>query len=140
MEKTVTKRQRTRDCGRLLVLLDMLRGRHDHPDATTCYRDMRKLIPNIGQSTVYRHLAALVKDGLVNELRLDDGPARYDADTHDHAHFICASCHKLWDVSPIRVQATFPGTVETVTYLAYGICSSCEPIQSKDQLNPNRKF
>lgn len=126
MEKVSTKRSRMRDSSRMLVLLDMLRNRHDHPDALTCYRDIHKTIPSIGQSTVYRHLAALVQHGLVKELRLDDGPARYDADTSSHAHFTCLHCGHIWDVSPIDIQAHFPGSVDHATYFAYGTCRTCQ--------------
>lgn len=124
MDKTA-KRPRSRDCERLLVLLDMLRSRHDHPDANTCYLDMRQIIPNIGQSTVYRHLSSLVEKGLINEIKIDSGPAKFDAALDTHGHFQCTSCNQIWDVSPINVQANFPGIVTSATYVAKGICHDC---------------
>ena len=119
-----TKR-RSRDSERMLVLLEMLRGRHDHPDARLCFEEMRRVIPNIGQSTVYRHLAYLVGNGLVAEIQTDDGPARYDATLETHGHFQCLKCSHIWDVSPIQVKADFPGVPESAIYIIKGTCNQC---------------
>lgn len=118
-------KRRSRDCERMLVLLDMLRNRHDHPDANLCLTEMRRLIPGIGQSTVYRHLAYLVDKGLVAEIKLDNGPAKYDATLDQHGHFHCLKCSKIWDISPIKIQAEFPGVPESAIYMVKGTCHSC---------------
>ncbi|MHB8831469.1 MAG: Fur family transcriptional regulator [Patescibacteria group bacterium] len=128
---TTVKRPRSRDCERLLVLLDMLRSRHDHPDANTCYSDMRQIIPNIGQSTVYRHLSSLVEKGLINEIKIDSGPTKYDATLDLHGHFQCTSCYQVWDVSPINIQANFPGIITSATYVAKGICHNCSKTSNR---------
>ncbi|MDD5438247.1 MAG: transcriptional repressor [Patescibacteria group bacterium] len=123
-------KRRSRDCERMLVLLEMLRGRHDHPDANLCLAEMRRLIPGIGQSTVYRHLAYLVDKGLVTEIKTDSGPAKYDADLESHGHFQCLKCSKIWDVSPIKIQADYPGLPETIFHLAKGTCRQCLKINA----------
>lgn len=125
-KKPAFKIKRSRDSERFLILLEMLQGRHDHPDAQTCLQDMQRLIPGIGQSTVYRHLDKMVQNGLVQEIRTDDGPAKYDADLNMHAHFVCSKCKKIWDISPVNITANFPGTVETATYIAKGLCFNCQ--------------
>jgi Fur family peroxide stress response transcriptional regulator len=137
--KPLIKNKRSRDSERLLVLLEMLQNRHDHPDAQTCLHDMQKLVPGIGQSTVYRHLDKLVQNGLINEIRIDDGPAKFDADVDVHAHFVCKKCDNLLDISPINVVADFPGTVESATYIAKGTCNNCSNNSTKNLKLETRK-
>jgi Fur family peroxide stress response transcriptional regulator len=109
----------------MLILLDMLRNRHDHPDANLCFAEMRRLIPGIGQSTVYRHLSFLVDKGLISEIKLDAGPAKYDAALDTHGHFQCLHCGRIWDISPIKVQAEVPGVTESALYVLKGTCQAC---------------
>ncbi len=124
---SVQKTKRFRDCERRLVLLDWLRTRYDHPSAMACYAEMQRLMPTIGQSTVYRHLASLVKTGLVKELRPDDGPARFDASLHVHAHFHCVHCHAVLDAPGITIQGQWPGNAQAVDVIANGLCQNCSP-------------
>lgn len=116
---------RQRDCDRLLVLLELLRTRHDHPDAQECHTLIQKIIPKIGLSTVYRHLATLVDNGLIHEIKSDDGPARYDATTQNHGHFLCTTCHQMTDLIPVSISTHYPGTVDSMIFLAKGTCQSC---------------
>ncbi len=119
--------KRHRDCERRLLVLDWLRSRHDHPTAAVCYSEIKRLVPGIGQSTVYRHLASLVGSGLAQELRPDDGPAHYDASLSAHAHFHCVRCKAVLDAPQIVTLGTWPGTPEEMTIVARGICERCQP-------------
>lgn len=124
--------KRTRDCERRQVLLDILRSRHDHPDAMACYREIRLQIPNIGQSTVYRHLDTLVAQNLIREIRLDGGPARYDAQSGTHAHFYCDACRTIADVDCPEISLSWPGRAYDVTVIAHGICLTCQTALKKN--------
>jgi len=117
---------RNRDSERRLVLLDVLRARTDHPDAQSCFRLMRKHIPRIGQSTVYRHLDQLAKQGLAQILNVDNGPARYDARYGMHAHFHCHACGTVSDVFPPPLDIPWPGRVDDLTLVAHGVCRACQ--------------
>jgi len=117
---------RNRDCERMLALLDMLRGRFDHPDARECYQSMRKMIPNIGQSTVYRHLSKLVDSGLIIELHPETGPARFDAKTDQHSHFYCTSCQMVIDAPNITLNGSWPGDPSYIEIIAKGVCKRCK--------------
>lgn len=119
------KQTRNRDSERMLVLLDMLRKRKDHPDADECFQSIKKLIPNIGRSTVYRHLKQLNDQGLIIQTNFSAGPARFDATTVSHAHFLCTKCGALSDVMNTAVEASWPGHIESIWTLAKGICKNC---------------
>ncbi|MBU2566021.1 transcriptional repressor [Patescibacteria group bacterium] len=124
------KATRIRDCERRLILLEMLRNRHDHPSASDCVKDMRKLVPSIGSSTIYRHLGELTDSGLITEYRPSKGPTRFDAKNHDHAHFYCLKCHALIDVENFKIQADWPGSVQSKSCIVKGICDGCEKINN----------
>ncbi len=116
---------RVRDSERMYILLEMLKSRYDHPTAQDCFLEMRKRVEEIGQSTVYRHLAKLTELGLIKELHLNDGPARYDAATNNHAHFYCTKCRQMLDVENVKVSADWPGSVQESLIVAQGICEAC---------------
>ncbi len=117
--------KRLRDPERMHLLLEMLRQRQDHPTAQTCFEDIRKQVPAIGRSTVYRHLAKMVKDGLIIELHIDEGPARYDANTECHAHYYCTKCMKMYDVDELYIKAKWPGELKECSFVAKGTCQNC---------------
>ncbi len=117
---------RVRDSDRMLVLLDMLRTRFDHPTAKECFLDMSNRVPGVGQSTVYRHLTKLVTEGLIQELRVDDGPARFDAGVNCHAHFYCNECKSMLDVIDVKISGQMPGRVQEFSYIAKGVCDNCQ--------------
>ncbi|MDF1496559.1 MAG: transcriptional repressor [Patescibacteria group bacterium] len=116
---------RVRDSDRMHILLDMLRERYDHPSAQECFLEMSNKIPGIGRSTVYRHLAKLVDDGLAHEIRVDDGPARFDATTGCHAHFYCTRCLSMKDVMDVQITGEWPGRANECSFIAKGICNDC---------------
>jgi Fe2+ or Zn2+ uptake regulation protein len=114
----------------MLILLDLLRARYDHPTAQECYLEMNKKVPGVGRSTVYRHLAKLVHEGLVIEIRVNNGSARFDATTGTHAHFYCTECNSMIDVSDIKITGKWPGKIKESYYIVKGICQDC--LQSKN--------
>ncbi|MFA6446754.1 MAG: transcriptional repressor [Patescibacteria group bacterium] len=116
---------RNRDCERRLLLLEHIQSRHDHPTAAECFLSLRKLVPTIGQSTIYRHLDELTKQGLIEEIALPNQPSHYDANIKIHAHFLCTSCNKLDDVDVI-VRALWPGTPDSILVMAKGTCNQCK--------------
>ena len=120
------KTTRNRDCERRLILLDMLRERFDHPTAAECVTSMRKLVPSIGSSTIYRHLGELVESGLITEHRPDKGPARFDANIDNHAHFYCIKCRTMIDVEKFLINALWPGKAQNINCLATGLCNNCK--------------
>jgi Fe2+ or Zn2+ uptake regulation protein len=103
MKKTRNTRQRG-------VILDILRGSHEHPTAETIYRSARRVLPNISLGTVYRNLNFLRDQGAVREIRPSEGgSSRFDAADTPHAHFHCLHCSALLDIP-------LPQTLESVRF------------------------
>jgi Fur family peroxide stress response transcriptional regulator len=103
-----------------------------HPDVETIYRRIRERIPTVSLDTVYRTVATLVDLGVVNRVGVLSGPARYDANTARHHHFVCSQCGLIRDVRDTALDALEPpeeallcGTVELVNVQFHGTCREC---------------
>ncbi len=80
------------------IILESLRKRFDHPSADMVYTDVRKKIPRISLSTVYRNLEMLHDLGLVEKIDIGSGLARYDGNPRPHYHAVCIICSRVDDV------------------------------------------
>lgn len=62
------------------------------------FRRVQAVHPGIAYGTVYTALGALVKMGLVHELKFGDGASRYDGRMEPHHHALCLECGALAEV------------------------------------------
>jgi Fe2+ or Zn2+ uptake regulation protein len=106
---------------------------HDHPTAQAVFERARKRIPSISLGTVYRNLQLLVKQGLLTERKVDNQPARYEANRCRHYHICCSRCGALEDLSVPYQEVLDRRVQETVGYKLqghrmefYGICPQCQ--------------
>lgn len=113
------------------AILEYLRGVTSHPSASVLYEEIRQKIPNISLGTVYRTLGVLKDEGLIQELAYENY-SRYDANTCQHCHVVCASCGKVADaeVAPelgdITAAARVPGFKVVGHRLEFvGYCPEC---------------
>jgi len=116
-----------------LEVVREIAGTDEHPDAGAVHRAVRRRVPTISPDTVYRTLGALSALGLVG--RVDaGGPARYDANTARHHHFVCTRCGRVRDVEDAALDAwgpapvsVLPGRVESIEVQFKGVCRQCQP-------------
>jgi len=118
-----------------LEVVREIAGSDEHPDVETIYRAVRGRVPTISLDTVYRTLAALADLGLITRVIATAGPARYDANTSRHHHFVCTRCGLVRDIvdpdlDAVRAadQTSTFGVVESVEVQLRGVCRSCESI------------
>ncbi len=116
------------------LVLEMVRGTDAHPTAEAVHRLVRRRLPRVSLSTVYRNLRLLVALGLLKEL---PGPhARFDGNLSDHHHFTCLACGRIADVEgPVtephsrallsRVASSSGFTVTHHRIEFYGRCTAC---------------
>jgi Fe2+ or Zn2+ uptake regulation protein len=89
--------------------------------------------PDIAQSTIYRILEALERQGLVHHAHLGHGPAVYHLGDDEHLHLVCESCSKVTEV-PRAAYAKFARmladdfdfSVAPHHFAVQGRCSTCE--------------
>jgi Fur family peroxide stress response transcriptional regulator len=101
-----------------------------HPCAEDVYSSVKEKLPSISKGTVYRILGDFKEKGVIQEIPLS--VSRYDGDTSCHAHFICKSCQKVFDLSDVcknchvlKTKSTKVGKIENYQLYFYGKCKQC---------------
>jgi len=105
----------------------------EHPEADVICARVREHMPTVSPDTVYRTLAFLEANGLLQKLSRLHGSARFDANVQKHHHFVCTECGGAWDFysdeldhfSPPPEVATL-GAVRSVHAQLHGICRACQ--------------
>jgi Fur family ferric uptake transcriptional regulator len=81
------------------AVAEVLAGDHVHLAADEVHERARERLPEVSLATVYNTLGELVEMGEVLELRIGNGPARYDPNVHArHHHLVCTGCGALLDI------------------------------------------
>jgi Fe2+ or Zn2+ uptake regulation protein len=107
---TPTLLERLRDRGwrvtpQRRAVAQVLTGDHVHLTADDVHERARAVLPEVSLATVYNTLRELVEMGEVLELRVGNGPARYDPNVGAaHHHLVCTVCNRLVDVHPAGVD------------------------------------
>src|SRR5215471_14105466 len=76
----------------------VLLQKRDHPTAEEVFIRSKTAMPDISMATVYNCLDALVKCGLVRQLTLERGAARFCPNMREHCHFYCDACESVFDI------------------------------------------
>jgi len=105
----------------------------EHPEAETICSRVRQLMPTVSADTVYRTLAFLEENGLIQKLSRRHGSARFDANVQKHHHFVCTECGGAWDFYSEELDHFSPppevaamGEVRSVQAELHGICTACQ--------------
>ncbi len=102
-----------------------------HPSAKWVYEQLKDEIPNLSLGTVYRNIALFKEQGKIITVANVDGEERIDADTSDHAHFVCEKCNRVYDLfisepSPLEKELSQNGyEINRKNVVFYGICQKC---------------
>lgn len=103
-----------------------------HPSAAWVYDKLKDEIPNLSLGTVYRNIALFKEQGKVITVASVNGEERIDADTSDHAHFVCEHCGKVFDLnsgplSALEDELSQNGfEVNRKNVVFHGICCDCK--------------
>lgn len=81
------------------VILEELRRSKAHPTADEIYTLVKRRLPGLSLSTVYRNLEVLARAGLIQAVELSGAPRRYDGCLEEHLHVRCLECGRVDDVS-----------------------------------------
>jgi Fe2+ or Zn2+ uptake regulation protein len=115
------------------LVRQIVESAHDHPTAQAVFERARRRMPSISLGTVYRNLQLLVDQGLLSEQKVDNRPARYEANRYRHYHICCLQCGALEDLSvpyqeilDRRVQKMVRYKLREHRMEFYGICPKCQ--------------
>jgi Fe2+ or Zn2+ uptake regulation protein len=116
------------------LVLDVLRESEEHMDAEAVYARATARDPQISLATIYRTLALLKEVGLVEENRLGEEHAHFEA-AHNtpHYHFTCLKCGQVVEFDTPQVQEAIQAfcvgekiQIVGVQLLINGYCQHCQ--------------
>ncbi len=120
------------------AILKAVLQQDDHPTADQVHAIVRKKIPELSRTTVYRVLETLVGMGLIRQLHHPGASARFDGKIHRHHHLVCTVCHTVIDVENSTIDELNLSLTEkhgfdiqdfSVHFI--GICAQCRPKSPK---------
>jgi len=80
------------------LILEAVKELNIHANAEQVVEYLSKKHPAIGRATVYRNLNSMSESGELLRAGNFYGTTHYDHNCHEHYHFICSSCKKIFDV------------------------------------------
>ena len=113
------------------TILDTLREYTVHPSAEQLYEKVHSKDKTISKGTLYRNLNQLAASGIIKKIDGLDTSAHFDHNTHEHYHFICNRCKKIYDIEKNEVQIPqikqHSGFIITNHDIIFkGICKECK--------------
>ena len=87
------------------AILDLINASNQHLDADEVARALVDAGSSIGIATVYRGLAALESQGLIDSIQLADKKRYERADKAHHDHMICTKCGHIEEFSHDTIEA-----------------------------------
>ncbi len=114
------------------VILNTLKENVVHPTAEYLYAKVKEKDPKISLATLYRNLNQLTENGIIKKIDGLETSSHYDHNTHEHYHFICTKCRRVFDidaeVAPGLIRRTEEKTdflIENHDIVFSGICKDC---------------
>ncbi len=112
------------------IILDTLEEYAVHPSADQLYDKVHEKDKSISKGTLYRNLNQLADLGIIKKIDGLDNSAHFDHNIHEHYHFICNKCKKIFDIEKEDIQIPEikhnEGFIITNRdIILKGICSEC---------------
>ena len=124
MQKLTAQRQ---------AILDIINRSDKHWDADDVAFALKEKGTAIGIATVYRGLAALAEQGLIESIQLADKKRYERADKKHHDHLICTACGEIEEFCKPEIEtlqdvvASERGfTIQGHQLLLFGLCVNCK--------------
>ncbi len=127
------------------IIIEVLSKEHAHLTSLQVFEEIRKCLPAVNQSTVYRALERLVHYGKVSVSDMGTGSAVYELLTDGlHHHLVCQKCGFVKTIGHEDVEAFF-STIQNKNHfdivtnhlILFGICENCQLI-STHQIEANK--
>ena len=125
---------RQRKTRQLEAVLSAVRGMTDFQSAADIFTKLQLNGTPVGLATVYRNLAALAEDGILDTVKSTDGTTLYrecESSEHHH-HLVCRSCGKTEEFHLKGLEETLNEMGRKMGFSALshtveltGVCSKC---------------
>lgn len=112
-----------------LKTLEYLYKNKTHPSVDMIYDDLKNEIPTLSKTTIYNVLRRFIKAGLVKEITIEEGEARFDILVEPHAHFKCKNCGKIYDIyypnEAFNLKEIDGNKIDVTEIFFFGTCKNC---------------
>lgn len=112
-----------------IKVLEYFESHKNHPTADQIFQDLKRDIPTLSKATIYNTLGLFVEQGVISPTMADSTHSRYDLVDDDHGHFVCTSCHEIFDF-PYVIKQDFPQLdgmiISSQELIIKGICQACQ--------------
>lgn len=116
------------------IILEILSRERSHLTSLQVYEEIRKQLPAVNSSTVYRALERMSKRGVVSVSDMGMGAEVFEVvSTELHHHLVCQECGKIITIGQEDVRPFFDiiqqkNNFEIVTnhLILFGCCSECQ--------------
>ncbi len=110
----------------------LLSAGDEHLNAEEILHRVRRQVPDVAESTVYRTLASLEELGVITHQHLGHGPSTYHQATNAHQHLVCQGCGSIIDVPDTvfddlaaRIYEGYGFTIDPRHFALGGRCRDC---------------
>ena len=116
------------------LIWNVLHRTGDHLTAEQIRTRLAVQLPGINLPTIYRTLVFLRNAGLVQEVRVGEGPVRYEAASAEerHPHLACRECGRIEHIEAAKLGATLASAAAERGYsdrdldvVVYATCGPC---------------
>ena len=125
------------------TILEVLAERTDHPTADQVFAAVRRRLPDVSRTTVYRVLDTLVRLGLAVKTPHPGASVRFDPRTERHHHLVCTACDRVIDLHAPELNALrLPDTrrlgfaADDFSLHIRGLCSDCQARRRSARRSP----
>jgi Fe2+ or Zn2+ uptake regulation protein len=80
------------------LIFDAVKELNIHATAEQVVEYLAQKHPSIGRATVYRNLNYMAETGELLRIGSFYGSTHYDHNLHEHFHFVCSQCRKIFDI------------------------------------------
>ena len=120
------------------LVLEALQRAHHHVTADDIAARIRRQLPHIDPSTVYRNLETLEALGYVTHTHFEDRVTRWHlADERRHGHLVCRSCGAEFEIpmsvlEPLgrRLRQEHGFEADLAHSAVVGLCRACASVSS----------
>lgn len=115
------------------IILETLKENVVHPTAEYLYGILKEKETGISLATLYRNLNQLADKGIIKKIDGLETSSHFDHNTHEHYHFICDKCKRVFDI-PVKIAPDVAAKTEQETgfqvkgydIAIHGICNECK--------------
>lgn len=114
-----------------IAIMDYLMKHYTHPSVDEVYTALVSSMPTLSKTTVYNTLKLFAEQGAATMLTIDERNVNFDADTSEHAHFLCKRCGHIYDLKTpggmkkVEELEMDGHHVSEIHYYYKGICKNC---------------